>query len=69
MSNFPWSLDMSSAPLDKRIILAASCGTVTLSKWSATRECWEMLSNKDTPIAWCLWPSAPTPTQVDAVSA
>lgn len=51
-----------------RVIVATACGTVTLSQWLPSVKLengseeggrWEMLSKKDTIIAWQPWPEHP----------
>lgn len=59
----PWSFDMTAAPRDStHVILALPNKTTLRSYWCTPKgepEHWCMLSHKNEPVAWMLWPEHP----------
>lgn len=58
-----WSFDMTAAPRDgTHVILAMPNKTTLRSYWCTPKgepEHWCMLSHKNEPVAWMLWPAHP----------
>ncbi|MBM7046321.1 hypothetical protein [Rhizobium lusitanum] len=50
-----WSLDLTAAPLDRRIWLATRCEKVSVTRWNEKRGAWDGLATGETPIAWQLY--------------
>lgn len=45
-----------------KIIAAGKCGVVTISHWMPEQGMWHMFGEKESPIAWQLWPLHPRKT-------
>ena len=55
-----WNYDISQAPQDRPVILAAGDGTtVTKSYWIEKEHRWMAFSKSAQPLAWMLWPDHP----------
>lgn len=61
-----WDHDLTTAPRDgSHVILAMPNKTTLRSYWCTPKgepEHWCMLSHKNTPVAWMLWPTHPFET-------
>lgn len=47
-----WNLNLSEAPLDRRLWLATKCETVSVTRWNEKRGAWDGLASSEHPIAW-----------------
>lgn len=59
-----WNFDVSAAPRTGRIIVATSCGKVTISQFLPKADRWEMLAKDEQPLAWQDWPEHPGKPEV-----